>query len=276
MSTPTINMASSEVQQTLERLQHAMCVCRLTSLAEALCRPGATPVPDTNELLCHFAVTAVRTAADLRRVVLGASAVREAFAEWSNAYRSGDRPPLPSPQAALFIASLGENLVSEMRAAHEDAVNWDAALCVGRIVRYLETEGPWTLAASDRGEESEKTPEDYARERFAIGIRVFLYLHHQAVQEEKEIREAKQSAIEAWLEEIPKRGFVDPQAWVAEETEETTTPDDRRDAIDLPRPERQHILLEALSHWDEIDDSQKEGTKKDFLQKLREMFSRQG
>ncbi|KAI6083902.1 hypothetical protein F4821DRAFT_182010 [Hypoxylon rubiginosum] len=285
-------MSSSEAptpQPILDRLHLAMRGRPPTSLAEAICVPLADgpSVPDLSELLCYFVGSAdITTTADVQEHVLDASIIRLAYGVYAEANRNRlssfeghHRPPLPSPDAAYFLAGLSEDdYPRELIEVYGDAVDWDAAHCVARIVRYLESPAcaavPWSpLKRPGPGQEEDDGLEDEARERYAIGIRIFTYLQYLAVKEAGGPDETV-SKIEEWRADIPVQGYLDPQAWTAEEANEIADLEGRRRGTDLTRPERQQILLDAYRHWDEIAESRKAGTKKDFLQKLKGMFSR--
>ncbi|KAI1781224.1 hypothetical protein F4818DRAFT_436418 [Hypoxylon cercidicola] len=273
------------------RARGALRPAEPASLAERMCLSAdESSVADEEELLCYFADFAdVGTAADLRTHVLGAHEVRRAVGEYTGAQRivpdvenrevafEGCRP-LPTPDAACFLAGLGEDRLAKLVETHRSAVDWDAVRCVARIVGYLESYAcsaiPWsTLARPGPGREREGQ-EDEARERYAVGLRVFSYVRYHAVMDvlAEAVREDQVRKIEKWQEDIPEEAFLDPLAWTGEEAEVADL-ESRRQGIDLTA-ERQQTLLGALLHWDEIADSRKHGTKKDLLTKLKGMFSR--
>ncbi|XXG96955.1 hypothetical protein Hte_003247 [Hypoxylon texense] len=317
-----------EARAGVERLQLALDGLRArgalrapapASLTERICLAAADPpVPaPADELLCYFQDFAdVPTVADLHAHVVDAREVRLAFGEYAEAHgadteedeedlppiRFRDWRPLPSPDAAYFLAGLSEEHFDKLAEADDAAIDWDAARCVARIVGYLESYAcaaiPWSTLArpaspggpeqqqeEEEDEEENKELECEGRERYAVGLRIFSYmLNRAALAGQRALAAEARAEIEEWKAEIPEQGFLDPQAWSTEEEEEEAEAEAdeidrlelRRRGMDVTRRDRQHILLEALMHWDEIADDRKHGTKKEFLKKLKGMFSRRG
>ncbi|KAI4868869.1 hypothetical protein F4820DRAFT_444785 [Hypoxylon rubiginosum] len=263
------------------------------SLAERVCLLAADQrvavAASADELMFYFAgFSGVRTAADLHAHVVDAREVQLAYGAYAEARGGGaaatsatpGTEDLPSPDAAYFLAGFDDEYFDRLADEDRDAMDWDAARCVLRIVRFLESYAcaaiPWSsLPREGQQQQLNEAQEDEARERYAIGLRVFSYLHARAVRAAQQTSAEREMAqkIKEWNAEIPERGFLDPQAWSDEEADEIARLESRRQGIDETQ-DRQQILLGALMHWDEISDDRKHGTKTDFLTKLKRMFSR--